>query len=416
MSLNVKCLLILSFACALTAVFALPAIEPQADIAEDPWFGGSSLSDRLIEKESENALAEELQEDSQVHAKLHKGWGGRSSSSKSVKYGKYKSKYKSYKYFRIGKGKYKSSYYRSRYGYRRHYYIYGYNGYPYGYHRYHYGHMTYRPGHLWCNTWKQNADCAGDEISDKKGFSPAQCIDYCNSLGAGCCRIKAKDGECNAHKSRAMKHGDDLVCNDSDFRPYSKPGANTQPSTQNGADDLPRPTRNESVVMFVLHSKDPSKLNQTYDKIGEFLWTKSQFQAAKTKIQQCSEKAKKPCTKFSECSKTCAHAQLKIFMEMAPHHTEAPASLKKAESEQEEVQTGARYESNSLPTPQNGESVAWVQMGGSNPDELGAATSDAINANIIPGARQAVQIDSGVAGLEPTLFMAVAIMAAAFGF
>jgi hypothetical protein len=269
---------------------------------------------------------------------------------------------------------------------------------------------------LWCNEWKQDAECGGDEISDKKGLSTAQCIDYCNQRGAGCCRIKTKDGECNAHKSKQVKPGEDRVCADSQYRPYSKPSTIQ--------DDLPRPTKNESVVMFLLEDTSMKKLNDTYKEIGSYLWSKMQFAAAKRKIEDCAKEANKPCTKFSECPETCAHKQLKIFMEMAPKATPAPTASKRGEEAQDEeeleegLQADTGYESSSLPQPKSSsETVAWVQTGGTDPDELGAALSDAINQNRITGTKEAVQIErggnSGVAGLQPSLFVGIAVMAAA---
>lgn len=405
---------------AFAATVSLPAVEPQSDL-EDSWFGGKSLSDRLLERESENSLAEDLQEDSEAHAFMHKGWGGRRSSRSHAKYGKYKSKYKNYKMFRMGNGKYKSSYYGSRVGYRRHYYIYGFGGYPYGYHRYGY-YRRYRPsqgdsvvaGHLWCNSWKKDADCAGKEIGEEKDLSKSQCIDYCNQKGASCCRIK-KDRECNAHQSyghgqsHEVKAGGDEVCIDAEFRPYSKPAG--------AQDDLPRPAKNESVVMFVLKGNSEKKLNETYEKIGEYLWSQTQFGAAKKRIMDCSAKRNQKCTRFAECSKDCAHQELRIFRERAPKFTSAPGTVMEEDQLEDEVQTsvGSVTSAPGLPQPANShETVAWIQTGGTDPDELGAALSSEINAGRIALAENAVQIDSGATSLHASLVVAAASVAAIF--
>jgi hypothetical protein len=101
-----------------------------------------SLSTPLTERVQELESSEdEIQEDLAEGMQLRKGFSGR-----SAKYSTYKSKYKGFKVFKIGKGSYKTRYYGShgyngfrRTHYGRHYYIYGIDGYPYGYHRYGHG-------------------------------------------------------------------------------------------------------------------------------------------------------------------------------------------------------------------------------------------------------------------------------------
>jgi len=401
--------------CLIVAIFvsstiALPPVQTEPDFPSEHHDVDHSLSGRLHAEDAlENALQEDQSAQAEVQAAARKGRSFRS-SFRSSKY----SKYSKFKVYKIGGTRYSGPYlgHRRANPWRSHYYIYGLDGYPYGYHRYGYGRPKYKPGELWCNTWTRG-QCTGNSMSmkeDKSGShlsSKEQCIFYCNSHKAGCCRYQAGK-ECTAHTgSGIQKIGADEVCNERQARHYAKPDKNR--GRMPTKDDLPRPASNQSVVMFVL--KDKQDVKKIYSKIGAFLWTKPTFVDAKERILKCGKAACASVHTSATCA--CSNATLAacpdacLKKELSMYTEEAPINRTVSSTEEtEELQTelAASNAPTVAPTANeplakamqnltDGERMAWVGIAGKTHDESAAALTDALNNNKIDGAHKAIALD-----------------------
>jgi len=403
---------------------------PDTEEDENDESSGPSLAQQVLDEE-DVALQAEVEEDLAASAEVHLMKGAR---GRSAKYGRMKSKYKSFKVFKSGKGSYKRGYYGSYHGYRRGYY--GHRYYIYGIHGHPYGH-----GHGHVHNGRPAADCANSNGITGYSFShnglwggggrsingEVAGINTGKSPSAkACAAVCSADPKCVAFHYYAAGstacykyyagHGAAVKNNNFDTA-YTRCSAAPNDTT----DGLPRPVKGKSkVVMFVIKDEDgkAEKLNAMYERIGNFLWTQTEFAAIKNEMVECTKKTNGTVpVSFADCTMECRQKHLNLFVEQASTAT-TPTDVA------EDMQTEVQSETNSLPKLANGQKYGWIVVESpTSAENVAAKLTDEINSGKATTAFQlattsAVMIDdSAAAPLRATvlsLLVAVAVVFALF--
>lgn len=172
--------------------------------------------------------------------------------------------------------------------------------------------------------------------------------------------------------------------------------------------------------MFVIKDEDgkAEKLNAMYERIGNFLWTQTEFAAIKNEMVECTKKTNGTVpVSFADCTMECRQKHLNLFVEQASTAT-TPTDVA------EDMQTEVQSETNSLPKLANGQKYGWIVVESpTSAENVAAKLTDEINSGKATTAFQlattsAVMIDdSAAAPLRATvvsLLVAVAVVFALF--